>query len=343
MLQSGSRRRQGFTLIELLVVIAIIAILMAILLPAIQKVREAANRMRCGSNLHNIGIALHMYYNDHGRLPPGGKLNWRSKTDPWNPGMDWGQDQGTWHLYLLPYMEQDATYRLFVPYLTEHTPVGYWNIQAMPTFRQLPTPKYLQCPSDDWDFTRPAFSYVGSLGPQCSPGGCGADLYQLYCNANGNNPAVGGYGPSSDHGNSPWGQDIRGCFNRLGAKIRLDDLIDGTSNTIMVGECRPATHDHIYAWDSFPKWLHYNGGAAHCTTLPPINLRIQDHDNSCSAAQPFTNRNWNVSWGFRSRHPSGANFLMGDGSVVHLSQQIDHWTYQYLGCRNDQRGFSLPQ
>jgi prepilin-type N-terminal cleavage/methylation domain-containing protein/prepilin-type processing-associated H-X9-DG protein len=359
MVRTRRRQRFAFTLIELLVVIAIIALLMALLLPAVQKVREAANRMRCANNLHNIGIALHMYYNDHGRLPPGGKLHLVNPNDPWNPGPDWNNDKGSWHVYLLPYMEQDALYKFYLPQLGSDGPVIYSFRNLVPGnpegFRQQPTPKYLQCPSDDWDFSQLwAFHYVGSLGPNCSIGPCGYDPYQWVAgnprdwtgrgcdDSPGTVPKPPGIRVARDHGNEYNASLMPGCFNRLGLKIRLDDMIDGTSNTIMVGECRPATHDHIHGtWNGYGSWMHYNGGAAHCTTLPPINYKIDPDATWCNPAQTFRG-NWNVSWGFRSRHPAGANFLMGDGSVTMISQQIDYLTYQYLGARNDERAVALP-
>src|SRR5437667_6931284 len=130
------RSNRGFTLIELLVVIAIIAILIGLLLPAVQKVREAAARAKCSNNLKQIGLALHNYENVNGRFPPG----YRDPRPDSQPGPGWG-----WPVFVLPFVEQPSLHAQLDP---DHTVFGNGANIATPT-PQTQTPlAVFRCPSD---------------------------------------------------------------------------------------------------------------------------------------------------------------------------------------------------
>jgi prepilin-type N-terminal cleavage/methylation domain-containing protein/prepilin-type processing-associated H-X9-DG protein len=353
MKRTRRRERSGFTLIELLVVIAIIGILIALLLPAVQKVREAAARIRCQNNLKQLGLACHGYHDVNGSFPPGNKSN--------------HGDQGSWLFLVLPFMEQENLYRQ-VTALVGPGNLAYgqpgWSmrltvepgVDVLP--RKLP---FARCPSDDYDLDNPRYSnYIGSSGPQCNYGDCRPDPFQKYCNGL-DEPLVPppailypGYGPSMSWGDTPDQSLLRGMFGRgngttSGPSIRIPDVTDGTTNTLLLGEtlpqeCEFQRYGNPWGWAG-------DNSVSQGQTIQPINYPIYDpgldHFVADCSVCPNTQKehclmNWHVTWGFKSKHPNGVNFCFVDGSVHFINQDIDHQTYQYLGCRHDGQPVSLP-
>src|SRR3954453_16454218 len=197
-------RRRGFTLIELLVVIAIIAILIGLLLPAVQKVREAAARAKCQNNFKQLALAVHNYHDPNGRFPIG------AQGLPC-PGVTGSTVRTPFMPFLLPYFEQDNVYKLYD--ITQ----GF-NAAANATAIGIKL-MIFQCPSDD---VRPQFT--GSGGAADYKGNYGLNWGRWnYCDQGGPtaNPAPLNVGAQ---GRSPF-------WERYGAKIA--EISDGTSNTMM--------------------------------------------------------------------------------------------------------------
>ena len=313
------QHRRGFTLIELLVVIAIIAVLVALLLPAVQQAREAARRSQCKNNLKQFGLGLHNYHDTYLFFPIAG-------TPVNNAGAVSccsGSPRIGWQVRVLPFMDQAPLYNELDFTLTDLT--GQVLGDGKPArSHQVP---YTRCPSD----TSPEFettanwatsSYTGSTGA-ASPGavsGATCTPFNAFIEP----------GASINTANP---SNVSGMFVRMGAGINMASVTDGTSNTIFVGEQMARCVDHD------ANWWHQNGaGNAHGITLAPINTMDTCPNTPASQLKypACTNTNeWQLSWGFRSNHVGGAQFLLVDGSVRFIGENIDHQTYQYLGGRSD--------
>jgi prepilin-type N-terminal cleavage/methylation domain-containing protein/prepilin-type processing-associated H-X9-DG protein len=348
-------RERGFTLIELLVVIAIIAVLVGMLLPAVQKVREAANRMKCQNNLKQLVLASHGYHDVNGTLPPSGFQNpdWGG-GGAWNGNGGWQYDKGSFHLYILPYMEQDNLFRqvaafdLNTPKIDTITRAIYHdvngklvNVGAGVLPKRLP---YHRCPSDPSLPNSITSNYVGNGGIVDYSGSwasCGYDPFSpLYCK-----------GAKIGHNWTCYGAEngmFRYVDNPTHPPLRLISASDGTSNTILLGEDLIDKHTYLYD-NSDPSggrgcWTMDSGFQLHVGQIP-INYPITSAEvagNFCTP-DPKTNVfNLSTSAGYKSSHSGGANFGFLDGSVHFVSQSIDQITLIRLCVRNDGEVVSVP-
>ncbi|CAN5247834.1 DUF1559 domain-containing protein [soil metagenome] len=323
--------------------IAIIAILIGLLLPAVQKVREAASRARCQNNLKQLGLACVSYHDINNRLPPGGG------TINGGYGEQAAIDHGSWLVYILGQMEQgNLLERINAAPGSNSRILNAFNAGVLPAF--LPG---LRCSSDEFMPRAPVGNYAASIGPQCTPGPCSAaqSPYRTYCNGNAQSPAWG-YDTSTQYGDTTDTSQARGLFTREGAKIKFVQVTDGLSNTIMLGEILAGQNGDVYYSLGLngsnagmnAGWAQSDSGLNLNPTTVPINTYLDYLDPAQDRCNKWDRNvdNWNIAFGFRSRHSSGANFVYSDGSVHFLQKTIDFRLYNLLGCRNDGKSVSSP-
>jgi len=282
--------RRGFTLIELLVVIAIIAILIGLLLPAVQKVRDAAARLQCQNNMKQMGLALHNYHDANGKFPAG--VAYVSPYYYWS-----------WMAQMMPYYEQDNLYRqadtwargTSQPY--QYWPWGgFWLSPMSPANPALGViVKTLNCPADGRQINTLSGAQAGLNGSVAFTGYLGV--------------------ADSREGNEAYNGGQSNGILFWTSKTRFADITDGTSNTLMVGE-RPPSKDLYYGW-----WFAGAGWDGSGEGDVVLGARGYNYASSlgCSTTyvglQPGTINNQCDQAHFWSLHSGGSNFLMGDGSV----------------------------
>ena len=309
--QSGpsSRCAGGFTLIELLVVIAIIGILIALLLPAVQKIRASAHSLKCKNNLRQIGLALLNYESEFQKFPDGSYCT---------GGNTCFQD---WAIAILPFIEQDNLYRQF-DFHDYQTPAGLNENQPASALAQLVST--FVCPTDPDAFQ--------AMHPYAGPGSG-----KLYMPSN--YKAVEGVIPSSPYADTYWDRyDNAGTLVDAGHKPlrgllhvrRLDKglmaetvsaITDGLSNTLMVGEYTTTTADSHRAFWAYAYW-EWNSSAV----VPTKPWTLLPSYDDCGAQE--TAHGGAGDWspckrGWSSLHPGGINFVFCDGAVRRGSRQID--------------------
>lgn len=293
-LSLSNRRRRGFTLIELLVVIAIIAILIGMLLPAVQRVREAAARTQCGDNLHNLGVACHNHNDAHGYLPNGGS-GWWMPPDYISLGRAAvGKDQHAgWGFQILPYVEQMSIWRGDG---TNSIPAA--QIQAIST-----PVKVFFCP------TRGGVRVLPATGNWYSPGGTFPHAATDYA------------------GNAGTGNDGAIAYNdnvTNGIPLTLINAQDGTSNTLMLAEKRMDLR-YIGQYQSDDN-EGYTSGWDHDV--------IRYASQSYPPARDSNNGSGWGELKFGSSHSAGFMAVLCDGSVRIIPYSISPAQIQGLGTRN---------
>jgi prepilin-type N-terminal cleavage/methylation domain-containing protein/prepilin-type processing-associated H-X9-DG protein len=308
--------RPAFTLIELLVVIAIIGVLVSLLLPAVQAIRNSANRVVCLNNLHQLGMALHNYHDVYHRLPPGVE---NPAESPYLPLPNYGfHPYWSWMANLLPYLEQEGLYQE----ADDWAHIGLGNPSDC---HYKPWGDFWSTPPWQSAGPNPALSvYMPVLNCPCDP------RLVIVQNVNGLEVAFTDYlGVSGT--NSTASDGVLFC----GPGIRLTSITDGTSQTFMVGE-RPPSVRYFFGWWFAGSGFDGRGAgdvilgardygfvtAGDVVGVPVSGWSFSDCPLSSVNFQPGEVNNFCDEMHFWSLHTGGANFLRADGSA-------DFYTYTF--------------
>src|SRR5262245_56672588 len=339
-------RHLGFTLIELLVVIAIIAVLIGLLLPAVQKVREAAARMQCQNNLKQIGLALHNYHDTLKTFPGGGGdwwmgVSYQGGTTPYIGRM---QTAG-WMYQILPYIEQDNLYKLrsfsgtafqtpsIPPFKPGDLQSQEWHDWEPGPNRKVPISIYY-CPS-----RRPSQLYLNGAGKL-------TNLNDYVAVTPGRVPLRRSGGLVEENPDwTFWGDD--GRFNGVIGRSMDDQwrltsasgttmvqIKDGTSNTMLVSEKFVPTNWYggQYWHDDVGPMAGWDADIARSTVNNPRYFPNPSEDTNMP---DWSDATWNAGFVFGSAHNSGINALMADGSVRIIKYTIRDEVFNALGHKSD--------
>lgn len=322
MTSSSRRSRVAFTLIELLVVIAIIAILIGLLLPAVQKVREAAARIKCGNNMKQWALALHNYHDVNGKLPFG------STND--NGGVTPAVHRQTWVMYVWAYVEQNAlaqkadyTQPFYLPPFTIGNTLNGLCGQRVP--------QYL-CPSDTGMPDQNSGYYQRTRGNYMV--NWGNALYD-------DTRAASGGGTATSNNVGPF-YHLNGSRSTPG-RVALVTITDGTSNTLLMSESLLATIAPDNDWRGD---IHNDDGVFRFHTVVTPNTSAPDLISSTSFFTPNGDPLMPVALGFpqraaaRSRHTGGVNTAMADGSIRFVRNSISATSWAAMGSMSGNEAIS---